>query len=72
MQSRTLSDHLKNEEFQRLSESWKYLTPWQRKVILWKSHLAAFPRRTLDILERHIQRRRSKFKPSYPAHWAGY
>lgn len=69
MPAKTLSNHLKSEELQRLTSAWPYLSPWQRKVIRLKLSLLALPQRSLLAFETHLLRRRARFAYLYRAHW---
>lgn len=64
-----LSDHLQNEELERIKNAWKYLTPFQRKVFRFRIAVGSLGRRSLNALDQHIHRRRASFAYFYPAHW---
>lgn len=64
-----ISEYLQQEELEKLRSNWQYLTPLQRKILLWRSTLSAFPGRSLFWLDNYIHRRRARFAYWYPAHW---
>lgn len=64
-----LSDHLSNEELQRLELAWRRLKPWQKKIIRLRVAVGTFPRNTLNLLREHVARRYARFAYFYPAHW---
>ena len=64
-----LSEHLKQEELDRLKLAWRSLTPLQRKVIRLRIAFASFPRRALAALDQYIYTRRARYAYAYRAHW---
>ena len=60
-----LEEYIANQELALLTDAWRRLTWWQKKMIV----LSTFPALSLRALDAHIARRRAQFTPS--AHWVG-
>lgn len=69
---KTVQQHLSNERQQRINRAWKYLTPWQRMVLLTKVIWWALPNlvNVVDIVESIQSRMNAQLTYFlFPAHW---